>query len=83
MSIDKTKNLIEWLENNQSNRNYNIMDIKEILSITMLELSEHNDKTFESLPQVYIDDIIKLQKETGEYYQLDNLIKKFKDRFTN
>ncbi|MBW6533920.1 MAG: hypothetical protein K0B11_02830 [Mariniphaga sp.] len=83
MSIDKTNNLIEWLENNQSDRNYNIMDVKEILSIAMMELSEHNDKTFESLPQAYIDDIIKLQKETGKYYQLDNQIKRFKGRFTN
>jgi len=81
MSLPKTKKLIEWLEVSQQNRQYNIDDMKELLSIAMTELADQNDKTFDALPQGYIDAIIEDMKASGEYYRLDNEIESFKSRF--
>jgi len=81
MSLPKTKKLIEWLEVSQQNRQYNIDDMKELLSIAMTELADQNDKTFDALPQGHIDAIIEYMKASGEYYRLDNEIESFKSRF--
>ena len=81
MSLPKTKKLIEWLEVSRQNMQSSIDDMKELLSIAMTELDDQNDKTFESLPQGYIDVIIEGMKASGEYYRLDNEIESFKSRF--
>jgi hypothetical protein len=81
MSLDKTWKLIEWLETTLKNRQYNIDDLKELLSIAILELEDQNNKTFDSLPQGYYDAIIRGMKESGEYYRLDRKIESFKMRF--
>ena len=83
MSLPKTKKLIEWLEVSQQDRQYSIDDMKELLSIAMTELADHNDKTFESLPQGYIDAIIEDMKASGEFDRLDNEIELYKSRFKN
>ena len=83
MSLTKTKKLIEWLEVTQRDRQYNLDDMKELLSIAMTELADHYDKTFDSLPQGHIDAIIEEMKASGEYYRLDNEIESYKARFKN
>jgi hypothetical protein len=80
MSLVKTKKLLEWLKENRPNQKFNLEDMIEFLSIALAELGEQNDKTFESLPQSFINDIIELEKASGEYYRLDNQIESLKKR---
>lgn len=81
MSFDKAKKLVEWLELNQPNQQFKLDDMKELLSIAMAELADQNDKSFESIPEAYVDAIIDDMKVSGEYYQLDKKIESFKSKF--
>jgi len=81
MSLDKTKQLIDWLETNHANHQFSIGDMKELLSIAMSELADQNDKTFDALPGGIITAIIDSMKASGEYYRLDNKIEKYKSQF--
>jgi hypothetical protein len=81
MYPDKTKQLLEWLEMSQPNRLFNLQDMKELLSIAITELSDKNDKSFETLPGNIVEAVTESIKTTGEYYRLDNQIEKFKSQF--
>ena len=81
MSPNKTKKLVEWLELTRPNQQYNLDDIKELLSIAMAELDDQKDKSFESLPGAYAEAIIEDLKSSREYYRLDDKIERFKSRF--
>ena len=75
MIPDKTKKLIEWLESStQPSQHFSLADIKEIISIAMTEVAEKNDKSFESLPNAIVEDIIIDMKASGEYYRLEHKI---------
>lgn len=82
MSLDKTRKLVEWLEITQLNRQYNLDEVKELLSIAMTELADQKDKSFESLPGASVDAIIEDMKASGEWHRLDNQIASYKARFT-
>lgn len=74
----KTNQLIEWLETTRPCQQFSLQAMKELLSIAMAEIAGQNDKSFDALPYAYIDDIIVNMKISGEFYQLDNKIEKFK-----
>ena len=81
MYLERTKQLIDWLEINQPYKQFSLQDMKELLSIAMTELDDQNDKTFDALPGAYIEAIIESMKASGECYRLDNKIEQFKSRF--
>lgn len=76
-----TKQLINWLETDRPNQQYNLDDLKELLSIAMTELSDQNTRMYDGLPGNLIDELIKEEKVTGIFYQLEEKIKFFKMRF--
>ncbi|MDD3014297.1 MAG: hypothetical protein PHC34_11395 [Candidatus Gastranaerophilales bacterium] len=74
--LEETNKLLDWLGKNQPERKYSIVDLHEILSIAILEISENNNKSLESIPL----NIIEVIKESQEYSDtLDKLIKKVND----
>jgi hypothetical protein len=81
VSLEKTHQLIEWLETNKPGQQFSLEDLKELLSIAMTELSEQNSRMYDGLPWNVVDELIKEEKATGEFYQLENQIKLFKMRF--
>ncbi len=83
MSLEKTKKLVEWLEINHQNQQFNFDDMKELVSIAIAELKDQSDKSFDfGIPSGYMDSIIESMKASGEYYLLENKIASFKARFT-
>lgn len=83
MSLEKTHQLLEWLESTFPYQNFNHADLKELLSIAMYEIEDEYNKTFDHLPRSVYDSFIQAQKESGEFYKLDNKIKHFKEQFLN
>lgn len=55
--------------------------MKKLLPVALTELADENDKTFECHSQGHIDAIIKLMKDSGDYYQLNRKFESFKMRF--
>lgn len=81
MSLGKTNQLIEWLETNRPDQQYNLDDLKELLSIAMTELSDQNTRMYDGLPGNVVDELIKEEKATGEFYRLEKKIRFFKMHF--
>ena len=81
MYLEKTKQLIDWLEITHPNKQFSLQDIKELLSIAMTELADQNDKSFDALPAANIEAITEIMKTSGEYYRLRNKIEQFKSHF--
>ena len=81
VSLEKTFQLIEWLETNKPGQQYSLEDLKELLSFAMTELSDQNTRMYDGLPGNVVDELIKEEKATGEFSHLENQIKLFKMRF--
>ena len=81
MSQEKTLRLIEWLETSQTDRKYSLDDMKELLSIAMIEIGDNNIRMYDGLPGSTVDAIIEEMKASGEYYLLDRKVESFKSRF--
>lgn len=81
MSIEKTKELMVWLEKNHPTRHFSLDDMKELLSIAMTELANTDYRVYDGLPGSVIDALFEDMKSSGEYYRLDNKIKEYKSRF--
>ena len=84
MNLDKTQKVIEWLETTPAGRPYSLDDLKEVLSIAIIEIEENDYQKYDDkLPLGVIRAMIEDSKASGVYYRVDNNIQSFKSRFTD
>lgn len=82
MAEQQTNELIAWLEENYPKA---VLSIDEVKAFIVIERTPEPDvigRWAEKVPQRVIDEMIQEEKDSGEYYQLDNKVEAFKKSIT-
>ena len=79
MATKQTNEIIIWLEDNYPQVVLSLSELKALLEIEHTPEPDAIGVWAEKVPQQVIAEMIREQKESGEYYVLDNKVKIFKE----